>query len=98
MTVVHYEHRYKRPPRKKKPVAFEVPPVVRAEPMHRPEDRRPDEPPAKSAIVTTRKRGRGDVPDLTPDEHQRRGDAAEAMFREMKRRIAAARVTAGNCD
>jgi len=25
----------------------------------------------------------------TPEEHQRRGDTAEALFREMKRRIAA---------
>jgi hypothetical protein len=29
------------------------------------------------------------VSDLTPEEHQRRGDAADAIFREMKRRIAA---------
>jgi hypothetical protein len=26
---------------------------------------------------------------MMPEEHQRRGDAAEALFREMKRRIAA---------
>jgi hypothetical protein len=25
---------------------------------------------------------------MTPEEHQRRGDAAEALFREMKRGIA----------
>jgi hypothetical protein len=25
---------------------------------------------------------------MTPEEHRRRGDAADAMFREMKRRIA----------
>ena len=34
---------------------------------------------------------RNTVPDMTPEEHQRRGDAAEALFREMKRRIAATR-------
>ena len=28
--------------------------------------------------------------DMTPEEHRRRGDAADAMFREMKRKIAAA--------
>ena len=28
------------------------------------------------------------VPDMTPEEHKRRGDGADAMFREMKRRIA----------
>jgi hypothetical protein len=27
--------------------------------------------------------------DMTPEEHKRRGDAADAMFQEMKRRIAA---------
>jgi hypothetical protein len=51
------------------------------------DDRKP--PPAKSTIVTIRKRGSGEVPDLTPEEDQRRGDAADAIFREMKRRIAA---------
>ena len=46
----------------------------------------------KSAIVTARKpqNWHSDVPDMTPEEHQRRGDAADALFREMKRRIAAA--------
>jgi hypothetical protein len=34
MTIVHYEHRYKRP-KKKKPVALEVPAVVRTEPTRR---------------------------------------------------------------
>jgi hypothetical protein len=46
----------------------------------------------KSAIVTARRRPRanssGNVPDMTPEEHRRRGDAADALFREMKRRIA----------
>jgi hypothetical protein len=28
------------------------------------------------------------VPDMTPEEHKRRGDAADALFREMKRQIA----------
>ena len=91
MTIVHYEHSYKRPPRKKpqKP-ALEVPVVVtRRKPApKKAEVRAPEvEVPAKSAIVTIRKPGKGYVPDLTPEEHQRRGDAAEALFREMKRRI-----------
>jgi hypothetical protein len=42
----------------------------------------------KSAIVTARRPGRPDVPDMTPEEHQRRGDAAKALFQQMKRRIA----------
>ena len=43
----------------------------------------------KSAIVAARKPGswRPAVPDMTPEEHKRRGDGADAMFREMKRRI-----------
>jgi hypothetical protein len=94
MTVVHYEYRYKRPPRKKKPAAhLEVPVVVRAEPTRRKPAPEKAEAPAsaKSAIVTIRKQGSDRVPDMTPEEHQRRGDAAEAIFREMQRRIAAAK-------
>jgi len=43
----------------------------------------------QSAIVTARKprSWRSDVPDMTSEEHRRRGDA---VFREMKRKIAAA--------
>jgi hypothetical protein len=42
----------------------------------------------KSAIVTARKPGKryADVPDMTPEEHQRRGDAATALWRELVRR------------
>jgi hypothetical protein len=99
MTVVHYAHRYKRPPRRKpqKP-AIEGPAVVRAKPTIRPGNSRPDDKsvpanddrtPPKSDIVTISKRERfGEAPDLTPEEHRQRGDAAEAMFREMKRKIA----------
>ena len=44
----------------------------------------------KSAIVTARKPGKRyiDVPEMTPEEHKRRGDTADVLFREMKRRIA----------
>jgi hypothetical protein len=50
----------------------------------------------KSAIVKAknphRRHGRfRDVPDMTPEEHRRRGDAADALFREMKRQIAASK-------
>ena len=39
--------------------------------------------------VTVRRPGRfGGVPDMTPEEHRRRGDAADALFREMVRRAA----------
>jgi hypothetical protein len=43
----------------------------------------------KPAIVTAKRRRRsrfGDVPDMTPEEHQRRGDAADTLFREIVRR------------
>jgi hypothetical protein len=111
--IVRTAYRYKRPPRRKQPVALEVPGVVKAVD---PAKARPSKPPAKnkpepsapaaanddgptepaprpaaetkSAIVTARKPGArfADVPDMTPEEHRRRGDAADAMFREMKRR------------
>jgi hypothetical protein len=45
----------------------------------------------KSAIVTAkhpRRRSVPDVPDMTPEEHKRWGDAADALFRDMKRQIA----------
>jgi hypothetical protein len=85
----------KHPPRKKKPAApLEVPAVVRTEPTRRPRSSREpaietEDSPRKSAIVTIRKHGSDRVPDMTPEEHQRRGDAAEAIFREIQRRIAA---------
>jgi hypothetical protein len=66
-----------------------VPAVVRAEPTRRKPSPEKAEAPT-SAIVTIRKRGSDRVPN-TPEEHQRRGDAAEALFREMKRRIATTR-------
>jgi hypothetical protein len=49
--------------------------------------------PRAAAIVTAKnprrsRLGVGEVPDMTPEEHKRRGDAADALFREMKRQIA----------
>jgi hypothetical protein len=45
----------------------------------------------KSAIVTVKRRpGRfGDVPDMTLEEHRRRGEAATELWREMMRRTIA---------
>jgi hypothetical protein len=42
----------------------------------------------KPAILTIRKSGKrfADVPDLPPEEHRRRGDAADALWRELVRR------------
>jgi hypothetical protein len=67
VTIVHStSYRYKRPPRKRKAAALDVP-----------------------AIVTIkRKSGKfADVPDMTPEEHKRRGDAADALWRELVRRV-----------
>ena len=50
-----------------------------------------DEP---ATIVTAKNQRRswfGDVPDMTPEEHKRRGNAADALFREVKRQIAASK-------
>ena len=109
-------YRYKRPPGKRKPVAFEVPAVVvkakrsrrpigvkaAAEiPRHAPVFRRkgaaqPSTPRAAArvapaAIVTIRRQAARIVPpDLladTPEEHRRRADAADALFRDLVQRI-----------
>ncbi len=136
--IVTSTYRYKRPPRKKRPVLLEVPAIVTkcaASPQasapkpaapanddrkpaivaipgkpakadgpltvrggsgHAPSgiDTRRFQPAAvtpRSAIVTVKRRSSrfGDVPDLTPEKHQRRGDAADALFREITRQIAA---------
>jgi hypothetical protein len=50
----------------------------------------PKIPETRPVIVTAKdpRRGRfGDVPDMMPEEHERRGDAAVALFRELTRRV-----------
>jgi hypothetical protein len=48
--------------------------------------RKPRTPDELPAIVTAKRRPAGvEVPDMTPEEHQRRGDAAEALFRQITR-------------
>jgi hypothetical protein len=124
--IVTSTYRYKRPPRKKKPVLIEVPAIVRkgaAKPETPPAPSNDDRKPAivtitengpaavadgseitpsanvsprsrpvadapRPAIVTVkRRRSRfGDVPDMALEEYQRRGEAADALFREIVRR------------
>jgi hypothetical protein len=99
--IVTTRYRYKRPPGRRKAIALEVPAVVtarrgkpRAEPaaavapLAANDERLPEG--KKSALVTVRKPGKrfADVPDLTPEEHMRRGDVADALFHEIQRRIA----------
>jgi hypothetical protein len=75
-SIVTYVRRPKRPPRKKAQAAAITGPAIAtaAEP---------------ATIVTAKnphRRGRlGDVPDMPPEEHKRRGDAADALFRELVR-------------
>jgi hypothetical protein len=99
-TVVTTSYRYKRPPRRRKTVPLAGPAVVakrtgkpKAEPATAPLRLRPtmigSPSPRKSRRSSPHARKRyHDVPDLTPEEHKRRGDAADAKFQEMKRRIA----------
>ena len=49
---------------------------------------RPAAPANEPVIVTVKRRSSriGDVPDMTLEEHQRRGDAADTLFREIVRR------------
>ena len=95
--IVTTQYRYKRPPKKRKPVPLNGPAITTVKRVHG-ERHKPNPPPPANddekpspkqpAIVTTRpRRGRfGDVPDLTPEEHRQRGDAAEALFRELVRK------------
>jgi len=108
MAIVHYAHRPKRPPRKRKLVALPVPAVVAKRSRRRSRGKAAAEvmsPPSipekaeegaaqrstsrageriapKPSIVAT-----GAAPDLTLEEHRRRGDAADALFRDMVRAI-----------
>jgi hypothetical protein len=96
--IVRTAYRYKRPPGKRKAVALDVPVVVKAvDPAQagkRAEPAPAESPPAakdrKSATVTIRSRKRAMLAylleDLTPQELQRRGDAADALFLEIVRR------------
>jgi hypothetical protein len=113
--IVHTVYRRKRPARKRKAVALEVPAIVRAKRVAKDmpaDDATKSKSPAglttpaanrnsvvpenadrQSAIVTARRPKAvvnlppGLLPD-TPEEHKRRGDAADALFRELVRRAA----------
>jgi hypothetical protein len=101
--IVTSTYRYKRPPRKRNAQAVAIPQAVvkarKTKPHHvqRLKEARAvppvTAPPAnhdrKSSIVTIRRRGRHfpDVPDVTPEEHRRVGDLADALWRDMVRGI-----------
>jgi hypothetical protein len=88
--IVTYAHRYKRPPRKKAQAAAITGPTIVTGKGKRTLRQfadvvASDEP---ATIVTAKnlhRRGRGDVPDMTPEEYERRCNAADALFRELVR-------------
>ena len=88
--IVTTVYRPKRPPRKKKAAALDLPAIVRAAVLPNAAKRPPPQPASadrKPAIATSRKpRGRDYAPALSPEERQRRGDAAEELWRELVRR------------
>ena len=78
--IVTYAHRYKRPPRKKaKAAAITGPAIVTG--------RQFADVVAEPATIVTAKNPhrRGRLPDMTPEEYQRRCDAADALWRELVR-------------
>jgi hypothetical protein len=107
--IVRTAYRYQRPPGRTKPVALEVPTVVKTQKNGRRRDAAADEETKcprvsgpgqedltpvtidrKPAIVTIRGTPAKLLPPgllaETPEEHQRRADAADAMWRELVRR------------
>jgi hypothetical protein len=62
-------------------------------PKRPPKKRKLKPAPAKTIVTVKRKRKLGsqfaDVLEMTPEEHKRRGDAADALFRELVRRASA---------
>ncbi len=90
--IVTSTYRYKRPPRKRNAVALEVPAIVRRKRSDDTTDKAHQTAPAppanearKSAITTNKRPGNrfADVPDMTPEEHKRRGDLADAIMRRL---------------
>jgi hypothetical protein len=89
MAIVTHAYRPRRA-RKRTAQAADMPTIVRAGKKAPVAATNGDD--RKSAIVTAKHRRRhgsvSDVPDMAPEEHKRRGDAADALFREMRRQIA----------
>jgi hypothetical protein len=90
-SIVTYVHRPKRPPLKKAQAAVIIGAAIVTAKSKRTHRQVADvvasnEP---ATIVTAKNRHRrgrlGDVPDMAPEEHKRRGDAADALFRELVR-------------
>jgi hypothetical protein len=100
MTIVTYVHRPKRAQKRKHPVVIPMrivtakktkPAAATMAVGEAVTERKPAQAVAIRGprIVTARKmRGRfGDVPDMTAEEYEQRGDAAVALFKEIVRRL-----------
>jgi hypothetical protein len=98
MAIVTYHYRPKRAPRKKRPaIASRIVTPAKLKPVKGPVDRlgadTGNSTPGKSGkpvIVEPKRKPRstmfGPVPDVTEEELQRRGDGADALWRELVRR------------
>ena len=95
MAIVYRPYRPKRAPRKRKAQAagIRVPTIVTTprEKLRRVATAAPASAERKPAIVTAKhphRRSRfGNAEDMTPEEHKRRRDAADALWRELVRRV-----------
>ena len=75
--LVSTHYRYKRPPRKKKAVALEVPPIVTkraAKPARATSGQRRPQVGDRHREAPTAAEQFPDVPNMTPEEHKRRGE------------------------
>ena len=93
MTIVYRPYRPKRPLRRKaQPAEIAAPMIVTAKSKRGGPPASVAERISESRIVTAKHPPRssrfGDVPDMTPEEHKRRGDAADELLRRFKREIA----------
>jgi hypothetical protein len=93
MTIVYRANRPKRARNRKAQAAtVAVPVIVRGGRRPRLHPCRPTPTKTVSRQSSPRSTRDAGVPrralDMTPEEHQRRGDAADALFREIKRQIA----------
>ncbi len=86
-SIVTTHYRYKRPPKKKRktPAVKELPTIIARGTKAQ---RSPASDQREPAIVIARRASEASAPapDLTSEEHRRRGDLADALFRELVRR------------
>jgi hypothetical protein len=102
MTIVRTDYRRKRPPKRKKPVAIPMrivtarkpkpaSPVIDKAVIERKRQAQPAAIATPRIVTVARKTSSrfGPVQEIDAEEHESRGDAAEALFREIVRRATA---------